>query len=261
MNHLSTEALQALESGDGPTRAHFAQHLAEDCEVCEAFLAEHEGPGLLDGQVDRLLLSLAPPREAALDEVGFARIRRSLRAPPRRWAAAATALAACVLAVLVTGREQAPAPTYATPPGIKGASGQLELELSVAARGAAGALRRLDAGAEVGADEVLLLRYHASESGTALLYLQREGGAPELLGQFPLEAGTHDLAGEAGLAGVGLQGEAGPLRLLLVGLPTGQALEPEAVRAALAGDGSGTPDLGLQVSRFDVRVRSGENAR
>jgi hypothetical protein len=74
-----------------------------------------------------------------------------------------------------------------------------------------------------------------------------------------LNPGTHDLSGEAGLAGVGLQGEAGALRLLLVGVPASQPLDPDAVRAALAGEG--TADLGLQVSRFDVRVGSGENAR
>jgi hypothetical protein len=267
MEHLSPEVLSALESGDARVRAHFAQHLAEECEVCERFLATHEGPGLLDGQVDRLLLALAPPREAALDEVGFARIRRGLRAAPRRrWGAAVgvgAALAASLLVVFATQRGATPYDTEQgiTEQGIKGATGQLELELSVAARGADGALRRLDAGAEVAQEDVLLLRYHASEAGTALLFQQREGEAPELLGRFPLQPGTHDLAGEAGLAGVGLQGEVGPLRLLLVGMPAGQALDPDAVSAALAGVNDSTPELGLQAARFDVQVRNGENAR
>ncbi len=261
MEHLSPEALRALESGDARTRDYFADHLAAECEVCERFLAELEGPGLLDGRVDRALLALAPPREAALDEVGFARIRRALRSgPTRRWGTAlgvGAALAASLAVVVMTQREGAP--EYTTEQGIKGATGQLELELSVAARGADGALRRLDPQAVVTDADVLLLRYHASEAGTALLYLQREGEAPELLGRFPLNPGTHDLAGEAGLAGVGLQGEAGALRLLLVGVPASQPLDAEAVQAAIAGES--TVDLGLQVSRFDVRVGNGENAR
>ncbi|MBF5042551.1 hypothetical protein FGE12_09075 [Aggregicoccus sp. 17bor-14] len=258
---MSAEALRALEAGDEATRAHFARHLAEECEVCERFLQESAGPGLLDGQVDRLLLSLAPPAERPLDEVGFARIRRAL-APParRRWVGAGAAALAAGLVAMVAVRQLQPPPLAPQEQGVKGA-GRLELELSVAARSRSGALRRLDAGAPVQDADVLLLRYHATEAGTALLFQQRAGSAPELLGRFPLEAGTHDLAGDAGLAGVGLQGERGPLRLLLVGLPAGQPVEPEAVRRALAGDTSAPRDLGLQVSRFDVRVGSGENAR
>lgn len=266
MQHLSPEALRALESGDAQVRAHFAAHLAEDCERCEQFLAELEGPGLLDGAVDRLLLSLAPPAEAPLDEVGFARIRRALRAPTsRRWVGVSVgALAACFLAVVLVQRG-APGPdSGVSGPGVSGIKAQaprMELELSVAARDSEGALRRLDMGEQVPEQDVLLLRYHATEAGTALLYQQSGAGEPELLGRFALQAGTHDLEGDAGLAGVALQGERGLVRLLLVGVPAGAPVQEEQVRAALTADPSGQSGLGLHVSRFDLQVQSGENAR
>jgi hypothetical protein len=267
MEHLSPEALRALESGDARVREHFARHLAEDCETCEHFLAQCEGPGLLDGQVDRLLLSLAPPAERPLDEVGFARIRRGMRAPglSRRWVGVSVgALSACLLAVVLVQRG-APGSGVSEPgasaPGIKAQAPRMELELSVAARDSEGALRRLDMGDQVPEQDVLLLRYHATEAGTALLYQQSGAGEPQLLGRFALQAGTHDLAGEAGLAGVGLQGERGPVRLLLVGVPADSPVQEEQVRAALTADPSGEAGLGLHVSRFDLQVRSGENAR
>jgi hypothetical protein len=261
--HLSLEALRALESGDAQVRAHFAAHLAEDCERCERFLAELEGPGLLDGEVDRLLLSLAPPAAAPLDEVGFARIRRALRAPTsRRWVGVSVgALAACFLAVVLVQRGAPVSDPGVTDPGIKAQAPRMELELSVAARDSEGALRRLDMGEQVPEQDVLLLRYHATEAGTALLYQQSGAGEPQLLGRFALQAGTHDLAGEAGLAGVALQGERGPVRLLLVGVPAGSPVQEDQVRAALTADPSGEAGLGLHVSRFDLQVHSGENAR
>ena len=134
MQHLSPEALRALESGDAQVRAHFAAHLAGDCERCELFLAELEGPGLLDGEVDRLLLSLAPPAAAPLDEVGFARIRRALRASPsRRWVGVSVgALAACFLAVVLVQHGAPVTDPAVTDPGIKGQAPRMELELSVA---------------------------------------------------------------------------------------------------------------------------------
>src|SRR5512146_381852 len=101
MRHLDARSLEGLARRDAALVAYYREHLAAPCEQCERFLSEHEGPGLLDGEVDAILLSLAPRREAALDEVGFERVRRALRrgADRSRWSALA-GIAAGLLVVL-----------------------------------------------------------------------------------------------------------------------------------------------------------------
>ncbi len=268
MRHLDDSALRALARRDPETIAHFAEHLAHPCDTCEAFLAEQAGPGLLDGQVDALLLGLAPraSADAPLDEVGLARIRRALRRPEpaaRSWGLVAGGIAACLLAVMLLPRMRAedpavPSGTAARWTGAKGGAGRISLELSVVARDDQGALRRLDPDDPVTDSDVLLLRYHATEAGTALLFEQRQGEPPELLGHFPLEAGTHDLRGPQGLAGVSLSGEAGPVTLWLVG-SAGEAPSEEVVKERLMGDNLVGEDTSLAVIRFDVRVGNGQN--
>ncbi|MCE9668185.1 hypothetical protein LY474_10200 [Myxococcus stipitatus] len=270
MRHLDDEALRALAHREPEAVSYFREHLATECEACECFLATHAGPDLLDGQVDALLLGLAPRRpEPALDEVGFARIRQRLKAHrpgARRWGLAVGALAACLLAVVLLPRLRQPAPGEDTGAsgggGIKGPQGRVALELvAVVARGPDGALRRLDPDDTVGPGDVLLLRYHATEAGTALLLEQRGDTEPFLLGRFPLSAGTHDLQGPQGLAGVSLEGEEGPVTLWLVAVPGGLDPSLEQVRAALEERGEDADVDPLAISRFDVRVRSGDNPR
>lgn len=270
MKHLDDGALGALSRREPEAVAYFATHLAHPCETCEAFLATHPGPGLLDGQVDSLLLGLAPNGASAppLDEVGLARVRRALRAhrpAAGRWGMVAGGLAACLLAVVLLPRMRTADPagqegSAAEWTGEKGRLARIALELSVVARDSAGVLRRLDPGSSVKDSDVLLLRYHATEAGTALLFEQRQGAAPELLGHFPLVAGTHDLQGPQGLAGVSLAGEAGPVTLWLVG-STGAPPEAETVSEMLeGGSGAGPQGQGpLAIIRFDVSVRSGQN--
>ncbi|NVI97567.1 hypothetical protein HV824_05475 [Myxococcus sp. AM009] len=268
MKHLDDGALSALSRREPEAVAYFAGHLAHPCETCEAFLATHPGPGLLDGHVDALLLGLAPPGASAppLDEVGLARVRRALRAhrpAAGRWGMVAGGLAACLLAVVLLPRMRAEAPssqggTAAEWTGEKGRLARIALELSVVARDSEGGLRRLDPGSPVKDSEVLLLRYHATEAGTALLFEQRQGEAPALLGRFPLVAGTHDLQGPQGLAGVSLAGETGPVTLWLVG-SAGSPPEAAAVGEMLEGRrGAGSQDP-LAIIRFDVSVRSSQN--
>ncbi|MBJ6762071.1 hypothetical protein JGU66_14960 [Myxococcaceae bacterium JPH2] len=258
MRHLDTQALRDLEAGEPQAVAHFREHLAEPCDTCEDFLATHDGPGLLDGLSDAALLGQGPQRPApALDEVGLARIRRALRAPtPRRWGLALGAIAACVLALVLVPRAMDPGRTS----GVKGPAGRIALELAVVARGTDGHLRRVDPGAEVPEGDVLLLRYHATEAGSALLFQQRAGQPPELMGRFALESGTHDLEGPEGLAGVSLEGETGGLTLWLVGAPGEEPLSPDEVGTALR---TGTPprEGPLSVERFDVRIQNGQNPR
>ncbi|XXF80406.1 hypothetical protein P2318_11825 [Myxococcaceae bacterium GXIMD 01537] len=261
MRHLDADALRALAAREPDAVAYFQEHLAAPCDACEEFLAQQPGPDLLDGQTDALLLALAPRAEAPLDEVGYARLRKRMKAPAphHRWLAAAAALAACVLGAVVVTQARAPVTTELPGNGIKG-SNRISLELAVVARGPEGNLRRLDSGSGVPDADVLLLRYHATEAGTALLFQQSQGGPVELLGRFSVEAGTHDLAGPQGLAGVSLAGESGPLALWLVGFPSGEEPSPEEVRAALEAGGMPSVDA-LSVARFDVHVQNGHNPR
>lgn len=261
MKHLDAQALRALTAKDPEATAYFREHLASPCDACEEFLAQSSTDGL-DGQVDALLLALAPrPASAAQDEVGWMRLKRRLRTSSHttRWVGAAAALAACLLAVVLVPR-LVKAPVQEPPwNGVKGSS-RIALELAVVARGADGQLRRLDPGAEVPSEDVLLLRYHATEAGSALLFQQNGEQEPELLGSFQLEAGTHDLEGPQGLAGVSLSGEQGPVTLWLVASPAGEELSPNEVQGTLTGI-KGRGENPLSTARFDVFVQNGQNPR
>ncbi|MFL5349604.1 MAG: hypothetical protein ACJ8AT_32815 [Hyalangium sp.] len=260
MKHLDAQTLSALAAREPEAVAYFREHLASPCDVCEEFLAQHSGPGLLEGQVDSLLLGLVPPKEAALDEVGWMRLKRRLRTPNHlgRWVGVAAAVAACVLGGVLVPRLIAP-PREQRWNGVKG-SGRIALELVAAARSAEGQLRRLDPEAAVQPEDVLLLRYHSTEAGSALLFQQVDKGTPERLGSFRLEAGTHDLEGPQGLTGVSLTGEQGTVTLWLVASPAGEELSPDEVQKALEG-GTAQGDNPLSVARFDVFVQNGQNPR
>ena len=261
MKHLDAPALSALTARDPEAVAYFREHLASPCDACEEFLAQHSGPDLLDGQVDALLLGLAPRPAVAQDEVGWMRLKRRLRTSSHtgRWAGAAAALAACLLAVVLVPRLVRPPEKEQPWNGVKGSS-RIALELAAVARGADGQLRRLDQGAEVPSEDVLLLRYHATEAGSALLFQQAGDKAPELLGSFQLEAGTHDLEGPQGLAGVSLSGEQGSVTLWLVASPAGEELSAEEVQGTLVGI-KGRGENPLSMARFDVFVQNGQNPR
>jgi hypothetical protein len=261
MKHLDAHALSALAAKDPQAVAWFREHLASPCDACEEFLAQHSAPDALDGQVDALLLGLAPRPAASQDEVGWMRLRRRLRtsAHTGRWVGAAAALAACLLAVVLVPRLVRPPEEEQPWNGVKGSS-RIALELAAVARSADGQLRRLDQGAAVPSEDVLLLRYHATEAGSALLFQQVGDAPPGLLGSFLLEAGTHDLSGPQGLAGVSLSDEEGPVTLWLVASPAGEELSPDEVQGALAGS-KGRGEYPLSVARFDVFVENGQNRR
>ncbi|MFP2927997.1 hypothetical protein ACLESO_22915, partial [Pyxidicoccus sp. 3LG] len=65
MRHLDANALRALSHREPDAVAYFREHLTSPCDTCEEFLATHTGPDVLDGQVDALLLALAPPAKDA----------------------------------------------------------------------------------------------------------------------------------------------------------------------------------------------------
>lgn len=243
--HLNASHVEALLRGDPELSRYFSQHLAQPCEVCEQFLATEPRLGLLDGSVDLLLQSVAPSEDAELDEVGFARIQRAMRPPKRAaWRAVPVAVGALAASLLVVLGVQRLRPAPEGDPaevGLKGTA-RLSLELTAAAALPGERVVRVDQGQTLGSDAVLLLRYHASESGSALLLRQREGGEVESLGSFPLLAGTHDLSAQGQVMGIPLSDERGEVTFWLWAAPGSQALP------------AGSPPSGDAAMRLRVRV-------
>ena len=202
MGHLNAISLQRLLKNPRDEAELYA-HLSEGCEECEAFLAQ---TGELDGLTDAVLLSQVKPAAAQdprADET-FRRIHAGER-PSRRWVVALAAMLLAVVALFLLR------PRGDEDRGLKGAP-KLTVELQAVVKQADGALVRVEAGHAVHAGGTLLIRYHASESGTAKLVLVR-GGQREELGIVSLESGTHDLTREGALVGFSLEGEKGPLKV------------------------------------------------
>jgi hypothetical protein len=205
MGHLNTESLQRLLSNPRQEEALY-KHLAEGCDECEAFLAQSSHP-LLDGATDAALLSLTGPVAAKDDPRAEATFRRIRRPPDRKWL---YAIAALLLAFVAAWWLR---PTQDSTWGLKGVP-KLTVELQAVVKRPDGSLSRIEAGAPVPASGTLLIRYHASESGTANLVLVR-GGRREALGSVELSSGTHDLTRDGALVGFSLEGERGPLGIRL----------------------------------------------
>ena len=267
--HLDDARWAALQRRERAEVEHFARHLAAPCEPCEAFLARlgeaeggDAGSATLDALADEALAEAgrAAPSEDAL---GWARLQRRLdaegvlRRGARRARAVrvagvlAVAIAASVVFAVLPARMR-----HAEDTGdgmrIKGA-GAVSLELSATARGAAGELSPLGAGAPVGPDAVLLLRYRASDAAEALLVREVPGAAPQVLGRFTLAPGEHALRDEGGLAGVSLAGEVGEVALVLVApVPAGGAADLRTLEAARR--------AGAAEARLPLRVEPGETA-
>lgn len=248
MKHLDEDALKAIERGDPATRAWFAEHLVQPCEVCEAFLAKSAA---LDGEADSALLSRFANANAPLDEVGFQRVRRGLRQRRlRALPAVVGALAAAVLAVTSVAVWQQMKPPVVIDDGIKGTSATLTVELEAAHQDASGALQRVDKGARLPNSGALILRYYATDAGSALL-LQERDGRFEVLGTFALEPGRHPLQLEDGAAAaLPLDEEAGAFRLWLVARRGPNAPTLDEARAAVSDRTSGS----LASTHIDVEV-------
>jgi len=245
MDHLDQKSLEALWAREPAQLAHFARHLASPCEICERFLAESSGPGLLDGEVDALLLSLAPRRVERFDELGFARIRRALRQERGAWLPALAGLAAGLLVFAGLGR------LASRDDGLKGAS-RISVELQASVLTAGGRVARLEPGASLDPADTVLLRYHASEAGSAVVVAEREGAPPEVVDTVALEPGTHDLAGRSGTWGFSLRGERGRIRLWMIARPGPLAPDAAVARDVVEGVRE-APDLG----RAGVELRVG----
>ena len=261
MKHLDDSAMKLLEAGDATARAHFASHLSAPCEECEAYLMSVEQPAMLGAAADAALTTRPADDRAPLDEEGFARVRRALK-PPRlrpispgrriRIAMASLAVAAAAgLAVLVIPRVGPDSTSFDPgPAGVKGATG-LTLELQAAHQRSSGSLQRVERGAALLADGALILRYYATERGGAWLFAKR-GNRLESLGVFTLEPGLHPLRLQNGaIASLPLEGEAGELVLILIGVP-GRTPTLDEARQAVE-DGRSTP---FASTRLELRVEA-----
>lgn len=258
--HLDVESLKALEQREPEVVRYFADHLARPCETCEAFLAREDAEADdafgLDALADEALVESSgqPLRE---DAVGWARVRRKLGAPRRAWLTGALgAVAAVVLALVVRPGTDGPgvAPSSQR---IKGSgSAPLALEATAVARLPDGEVRAVTDGAVLPPEAVVLFRYHASESGDALLVREAPGVPPQVLGRHVLTPGTHDLRDGADLAGVSLEDEHGPVTLVLVAWPRGEQGDAALEAARVSGQ---VPQDAAQ-ARLRLRVESGHAA-
>ena len=235
MEHLTEDGLAALLRDPRATGAReLVDHLAKGCDTCEAFLEAHHA---LDGEVDRALLALRPSARAEpeLDELSWARLRRALK--PSRAVWIAIPLAAALAIAFLIPRLQAP------DDGLKGSGAPLVLELSAAVKQADGTLARIDDGARVKPDGVLIFRYHVTQGADGSVWIQRGTAAPVKLGAVRLEPGTHELAAGPTLVGVSLEGEVGTVVVwVIAGKARTDQLDP--VTAARAVDSRGDVAMG-----------------
>jgi hypothetical protein len=243
MEHLNDQDLRAALAGNREVARRLAAHLAQPCEACEAYL--QSATDLLEGEIDALLLSAREPPQAPLDELGFARVMRALRVR-RTGDAAAAALGMAASLLLVAGLTWQPSTAE-----VKGVP-TISVELSAVARSEDGVLRRVDPGSVMSDGDVLLLRYHATESAKALLLEQVPDGNPAPLGAFELLPGTHDLERSGTLAGVSLAGLSGPVTFWLLASSTDT---PDLVKARKAVGAPGDYSGGIR-ARFPVVVKA-----
>lgn len=251
MRHLDDGAVDQLLRGVPDAVQHFREHLIKPCDACEEFLLQDRKLGLLDGQVETVLLALHPPAPKPLDEVGYARIRRrfKLRGALRVSLGAIAVAASLAWFSLV---RPAPAPRFESEEDLKGAL-RLRVELSGAVQTRDGRLTRVSSGDEVSSSATLLLRYQATDAASALLIRERES-APEVLGSFRLEPGLHDLASASGLAGLSLEGEQGLVTFVLIARPGANVPSLGEVLPRLRSIGG--QEEGWAVVRFTVQVAS-----
>ena len=236
MRHLDARTWAALQQADDPE---LRAHLAEGCDVCDAFLSTVPG---LEARVDAALLSVGPARARA-SELTWAKFKRAGVFPPRRWLAAAAAVL-LVGAAVALGWPRDPS----TPEGLKGAP-RSQLSLRGAFEPREGPLTFFDSGARVAASATVVVQAHSSVAGPARLFLQRGQGAPQELTSLEVTAGVQELArADHSLLGVALHDEAGPVTLWLVAGE--QPFDAADALAAIAGDDR----RGLAVANLRVDV-------
>lgn len=239
--HLTAASWAALQTDPASDRS-LVEHVAAGCDECDQVIASQVDA--LDGELDRALLSLAPTAPQPLDEVGWQRLRKSLRAksPTRRFFVVGAALAAMLSLFAARSLITAPA-ADSRPDGLKGSTGSQgpQLQLAAARKRSTDSFVRLDDGASLSAGSVLVFQATSTIEGPARVFLQRSNGAPLEVGVTALKAGTHELQTDTGLLGVTLDGEQGDVTVWVV---VGET--PFSAEAAISAIGSkGSADLGV----------------
>jgi hypothetical protein len=212
-----------------------SEHLGQDCEVCEAFLAQSSTADAVDGLVDRALAD-ASPGEAGND-LEYARIERRLQGLRRTRAplVAGLAVAAALLAVGGVAIRLAGEKPAAQWDGFKGVPSEfVPAKLGfVVARGA-GSSAQLEKGApgmKLGRDQSLLFRVEVSKAADVALVRIGPSGEPDAFFHERFEAaGQRDVTSGDRPAAYRLEDLAGQQRFVLVASP--RPLSAERIAAA-----------------------------
>ena len=190
-------------------RALLAQHLAEDCESCEALLEQMD---------PKLLLEIVGGAPAELSAKERERVQQASLRPGRwpraalgRWLVPAAAVVTLLLVVLVAALPRQPSSST----GLKGGALQVEWNAWVGVREAAGPrlVRPFSPGEPLAAAEVLVLRFSLSQTAYV---------------QVLAQARAQEVADVWGGAKGGVRREAGLQPVVEAG--TVQALDPTLLR-------------------------------
>jgi hypothetical protein len=267
--HLTNETLERLLAGtaDAAEARALAAHLDDACPRCEALLAGHGG-ATLDALADHPLSALAPARpEERGNDLEYARIQRSLRAPPARrrgWVPAVAA--AAVLAAGAVGLQLATRDGHEDRwDGVKGStaarSAAVPVRLSAVAVAEEQRVWRIASGDELPASAAVQLRVELGAPADLAIARLGPGGDVDLF--------WHERAGAAGAVTVTASGRpaAYPLNALsgrqrFVVVASAGRLAPEAIRRVVGqvtgdgraiGAGPGGEELSLDVISVMVR--------
>jgi hypothetical protein len=225
--HLDKEMYHRLRSGeiDPAVARQIREHLASNCEICEAFLANLPPDGF-DGEVDTLLASVATDRTKCLgNDFEFARIQRTLRqstpANRNRFRTKLVAVTAIVLA-LISGflLLHTTRPLDSTWDGIKGVevpiSGHLRFVV-IEANAHPPHITRGENDAVVSSKNQLAFRVEIERPAYAALIRVDFGRSELIWKQHIRQPGSLDIAEKDGRAvAYPLHGLAGDLQFVLV---------------------------------------------
>ena len=207
--HLDDATWQRLWSDPASVRS-MLEHLGEGCDVCDAFIASRPE---LDGEVDRLLLSLSP-KTAPMDELGWRRLKARM-GKPSRTAVALIALAAGLAVLVGAGLVVVRGSSPLTAPGLEG-DARVFMTVVAARQLETGGFEQLSSSGTVPKGSTLAFRVTSPVDGPARVFLQRGKELPEELAQLRVRSGVSQLEQDSGLFGVNLEDERGPVTVWVV---------------------------------------------
>lgn len=268
MMHLDPDKYAALLGGSLPPNEarDLSAHLAQECDICERFLADRGGADALDGAADAAIVSALPPAGGAGDNLEFARIKRRVPAvgTARRRNRLVAALAASILFAGVAGlvaQLRAQAPTAAPWDGVKGTDvSPIPVRLRFLKLTPGGAVEKGISGEPAGRVDSLLFEVEVGRAAEVAIARVGPGGAVELFWRSRLGAGRTQLTVSGKTAAYPLAALSGPQRFVLLaseqGLDDARALRAAADLAPPRGIQPALPSLdGLSIDVAEVLVR------